>query len=79
MCWINQENKSREGWKIELIKTQKKKIELILDNNLSKIFNSFNECDKFLNMWRGYTSTQITNNKSVVLKYKYNLINEDIV
>ena len=37
------------------------------------------ECDKYLNLWRGYTSTQIVNNKNVILSFKYEIINEDIV
>ncbi len=63
---------------IERIKSQKKKLKLFI-NNKEIIFNSYGECDRYLNMWRGFTSTQIVNKKSLILKYKYELINEDIV
>lgn len=74
----NKKYKSTLFDNIEKLKSQKKKIKLYLENE-EKIFNSYNECDRFLNRWRGYTSTQIVNNKNVILKYKYELINEDIV
>ena len=54
--------------------TQKKKIRVYLDNE-EKVFESFNECDRYLNMWRGYTSTQVVRKKPLLLnKYKYEVI-----
>jgi group I intron endonuclease len=76
--WFRDKCKNRKGWNIEKLKSQKKKIELILENE-TKLFSSFGECDRFLNMWRGYTSTCIVNKKDKILNYKYKLISEDIV
>lgn len=70
--------KSRILKSVEKIKSQTKKIKLFINNN-EIIFNSYSECDRYLDRWRGYTSTQIMNNRSVILNYKYELINEDIV
>jgi group I intron endonuclease len=61
---------TRNSWNIIKLKSQKKKIKLLPD----KIFNSFSECDKFLNMWRGFTSTQVINKKDKILDYQYELI-----
>ena len=63
-------NKTYRGYKIEKLSKQAKTIKLYYENNEIKIFNSFNECDRFLNMWRGYTSEQY-NRKKTVLKDKY--------
>lgn len=63
-------NKTYHGYKIEKLSKQAKTIKLYYENNEIKIFNSFNECDRFLNMWRGYTSEQY-NRKKTVLKDKY--------
>jgi hypothetical protein len=76
--WVKGGCKNRKGWNIEKLKSQKKKIKVFLDEE-SKVFNSFGECDRFLNMWRGYTSTCVVNKKDKILNYKYKLINEDIV
>ena len=63
-----------KGWIISQKTTQKKKI-LVHFENEDKIFNSFNECDRALNMWRGYTSTMYTRKNDKLLdKYKYELI-----
>lgn len=75
----NKKYKSKTIIKVEKIKNQKKKVLLFLENENNILFNSYSECDKFLQMWRGYTSTQIVNNKSLILTYRYELINEDIV
>lgn len=75
----NKKYNSKKISSVEKIKSQKKKVKLFLENENDIIFNSYSECDKFLQMWRGYTSTQIVNNKSVILNYKYEIINEDIV
>ena len=58
------------NYKIVKQKSQSKTIVLIVNGD-EKEFSSFTKCDRFLNMWRGYTSTQIVNNKNVVLNYKY--------
>lgn len=63
-------NYKKENIKIEKIKSQKKKITLNIDN-VNLTFDSFNKCDKYLNMWRGFTSTQIINKKEKILMYKY--------
>ena len=42
-------------WKIEKLSTQSKKIKVFIDNE-ELIFNSYSACDKYFNMWRGYTS-----------------------
>lgn len=49
-------------WKIKKLSSQKKKIKVFLDSG-EKIFNSYSECDKYFNMWRGYTS-ELTKKKS---------------
>lgn len=51
-----------------------KKIKVFLNDIDFKIFKSFGECDRFFNMWRGYTSTCVVNNKNKLLNYKYELI-----
>lgn len=75
---LNQKHKSKKIKNVVKIKNQKKKILLTL-NEESILFNSYSECDKFLNMWRGFTSTQVVNNKKHILNYSYKIINEDIV
>jgi len=64
---------SKKKYRIVKIKSQKKKIK-ISDGKDVKIFNSFGECDRFLNMWRGFTSTQVVNKKDRILGYKYELL-----
>lgn len=64
--------------KIEKLKSQSKKLILYVENEEIQ-FQSYGKCDKYLQMWRGYTSTQIVNNKKTILNFKYLLINEDIV
>lgn len=67
-------NKPYCGWLITQETTQKKKIKVIFDNN-TIIFNSFNECDRYLNMWRGYTSTMVTRKITLLKdKYRYEII-----
>ena len=56
------------------IKSQMKSIRIYNDNNFSKEFESFGKCDKFLGMWRGFTSTQVVNNKDKILDFKYELL-----
>ena len=62
-------------WKIEKLSTQTKKIKVFIDSE-EIIFNSYSECDKYFNMWRGYTS-ELTNKKSkqlIINKYEWELI-----
>ena len=66
----------RKIWKIEKLSTQKKQIKVYLENNESIIFSSYSECDKYFNMWRGYTS-ELTKKKSKQLikeKYKFEIL-----
>lgn len=70
--------KNKKKWKtwiIEKLSTQSKKIKVYLEND-EIIFNSYSECDKYFNMWRGYTST-LTQKKSkqlILNKYEFELI-----
>lgn len=62
-------------WFIEKLSTQTKKIKIFLEDE-EIIFNSYSECDKYFNMWRGYTS-ELVNKKSnqlIINKFKYELI-----
>lgn len=70
--WVTGEHKCISGWNIEQLKTQRKGIKLFIDNDI-KEFISFGQCDRFLNMWRGFTSTQVVNRKDKILNYKYEL------
>lgn len=72
----NNKYKHKNFISVEKIKSQKKQIALI-KNDFKQIFNSFGECDKFLDMWRGYTSTQVVKKRKTILDYNY--IIEDIV
>lgn len=74
----NKNHKSILFKNVEKIKNQKKKIKLFLEKK-EIIFDSYGECDKYLNMWRGFTSTQIVNKRKLILNYKYELLNKDIV
>lgn len=60
-CWYKYE--------IKKLTTQIKQIKV--DN---MIFLSFNKCDRYFNMWRGYTSTCVKYNRLIMDKYKYELI-----
>lgn len=63
------------GYIINVLSKQSRKIKIFKDSE-ELIFNSFNECDRYFNMWRGYTSTLI--NKKIknlfIEKYEYELI-----
>jgi len=58
-------------WKIEKLSTQKKKIKVIIDSE-EKIFNSYSECDKYFEMWRGYTSELVNKKSKQLIKNLYN-------
>ena len=70
---FNCKNGLIKGWKVEKLKSKAKGIKIIVEGE-EKTFTSFNKCDIYLNMWRGYTSTCIVNNKNVILNYKYELL-----
>jgi len=55
-------------WKIEKLKAQAKNVQLLV-NNEWVTFSSFEKCDKFLNKWRGYTSTQSLKNVEKLCGY----------
>ena len=46
---------------IKVLKTQKKKVKILINDKYIE-FSSYEKCDKFLNKWRGYTSTQSLKN-----------------
>lgn len=65
-----------KNYTIEKLTSQAKKIKIFLDND-EIILDSYNKCDKYFNMWRGYTSTLINkkdNDKLIIDKYKFELI-----
>lgn len=66
-------NKPYKGYTIIKKTTQKKSLIVYTENGNLK-FKSFNECDRFFNMWRGYTSTQYTRNRLILDKYHFNVI-----
>ena len=67
-------NKTWHGYTIVKETSQKKRIKVFFDGS-EIIYNSFNECDRALNMWRGYTSTMYTRGIKVLKdKYKYEII-----
>lgn len=62
------------GYTIIKENTQKKKI-LVHYEDHDEVYESFNKCDKALNMWRGYTSTMyVRGNDKLLDKYKYEVI-----
>ncbi len=65
-------NRSKQWheWKIEKLSTQKKKIKVFLEEE-EKVFNSYSSCDKYFNMWRGYTSTLVNAKTKKLIKEKY--------
>lgn len=66
-------NKPYKGYTIIKKASQKKSLVVYTENgNLT--FKSFNECDRFFNMWRGYTSTCFTRNNLLMDKYHFELI-----
>lgn len=60
-----------KDWSITRNSTQMKKIKVFFEDG-EKIFDSYNQCDKHLNMWRGYTSNLINSKKPQKLMDKYN-------
>lgn len=64
--------KFRKIWKIDKLSTQKKKIKVFIDKNETIIFDAYSECDKYFNMWRGYTSELVNRISKELIKNKYN-------
>ena len=62
-------------WIIEKLSTQTKKIKVYIEDS-EIIFNSYSDCDKHFNMWRGYTSEllQKKSKQLIINKYEYELI-----
>lgn len=48
----------KKVWFIEKLRKQSKSIYLFIDNDWVE-FTSYEKCDKFLNKWRGFTSTKM--------------------
>lgn len=67
--------KQWRDWIIEKKSTQAKKIKVFTEKG-EIIFKAYNECDRYFNMWRGYTSTVINKktNELILNKYKYELL-----
>ena len=63
----------RAEWKAERLKPQGIKVKISNDEE-SYIFNSLSACDKYFNMWRGYTSTTILNKRLILDKYNYEFV-----
>lgn len=70
--------KREHSFVFKKLNTQFKKIKIFKENQI-EMFNCFSDCDKFLNMWRGFTSTQIVNKKKQILDWDYEVISNDIV
>ena len=61
-----------KGWKITKLTNQNKIIKVTIENT-KLIFNSYSECDKYFDMWKGYTSSQVIKNQLILDKYKYEI------
>lgn len=72
--WFPYHTEVYRGWKIEFLKSQKKKIALLVDNKW-KEFQSFAQCDKFLDKWRGFTSSKIVLGETTLNDYPVQLLN----
>lgn len=71
----NKRHHKYKDWKITKLSSQKKSIKIFKDSEILE-FNSYNECDRYFNMWRGYTSELVNrkDNSKFLDKYKYELI-----
>jgi hypothetical protein len=75
--WYNNKYSNKFNYLVIKLKSQKKKIKVFFEKeNLT--FNSFNDCDRYLNKWRGYTSTMTLRKEMLCEKYMYEII-DDIV
>lgn len=63
-------NHKWKGWNIIKLSSQKKKIKVFLENK-EIIFDSYSECDKYFNMWKGYTSNLVNKSDNSLLIDKY--------
>lgn len=61
-CW--------RDWNIIKLTTQKKKIKVFLEDS-EIVFNSYSECDRYFDMWRGYTSELLKKQSKQLIKNKY--------
>jgi group I intron endonuclease len=68
----------KKTWIIVKEKKQSKTIQLLIDGNWIT-FLSYEKCDKFLNKWRGYTSTQTLKGYTSICGYSVRIIQQDIV
>lgn len=59
----------KKGWSITKLKKQAKTIYLLVDDDWME-FSSYEKCDKFLNKWRGYTSTKMLKGSQEIDGYK---------
>lgn len=75
--WYKDKHSCSFNYQIFKVKSQKKKIKIFFEKEIL-IFNSFNDCDKYLNKWRGYTSTMTLRKDILCEKYLYEII-DDIV
>lgn len=66
-------SKLYKGYTIIQNSKQMKGIRVFLENEILE-FDSFNNCDKHFNMWRGYTSTKTLRNEPILDKYNYEII-----
>lgn len=57
-------------WKIIKLTQQRKCIEILI-NNVWVHFNSYGECDKYFDMWRGYTSELVHKKEKILFLNKY--------
>ena len=71
--WVKGKYLSQQGYVIVKLKSQMKKIIVSIESQLLT-FNSFNDCDKYFDKWRGYTSTVTLQNKLLLGKYSYEII-----
>lgn len=62
-------NKEYDGYKITVLKTQKKSVSLLIEKEWVT-FTSYEKCDKFLNKWRGFTSTQSLRKAETLNEFK---------
>lgn len=70
--YINK-NKPVNGYIVKRITSQKKRI-LVKFGEDAKEFSSFAECDRYLLMWRGYTSTKVLRLEKLLDKYDYSIL-----
>ena len=64
-----------QDWIITKLSSQKKGIRVFKESEILE-FKSYSDCDRYFNMWRGYTSelTHKLNNSKILDKYEYELI-----